>query len=426
MKKSYLFIFLGLLVISVSILCGHTFCLDNETIEFNYHGKIFEYSLFDNIKSSDVFDIDFEINKYFRFESKEKRQNLLNQMIKIGVDKQIAINYLFPNLDNTIDKIGKNIERKPKDATLDINENSEKVFRIIPEIIGIEIDKNKLYTNLVENYINNKHLVIKIPTIHISPQVSVKDFSSFTHLRSDFSTNISNSTADRKHNIRNALNTLNKTVIYPNEIFSFNKVIGKRTEQNGYRNAKIIVNNEYVEGIGGGVCQVSSTLYNSALLAGLEIIEANKHSKQVGYVKYGFDAMVNFGSSDLKFRNNTKQKITIITNYSTNRLRIRLFGEDMNGIKYQLTNEVYDIVEPIQEIILDEKQEHLDKVVYEDEFFVYKKPNLGMDIKTYRDKYINNQLVSHEFLRHDKYKVQNEILIYGTKQKESSLFDFAS
>ena len=426
MKKSYLFIFLGLLVISVSIICGQTFCLNNEIIEFKYSGKIFEYSLNENIKSNEIFDINYEINKYSRFESKGKRQNLLKHMLSIGIDKDIALNYIFPNLDSTINKIAKNIEQKPKDAELSINENSEKVFNITPEIIGIKIDKNKLYTNLVENYINNKQLVVKIPITHIKPEISTKDFSSFTHLRSDFSTDISSSTTDRKHNIRNALNTLNKTVIYPNEIFSFNKVIGRRTEQNGYRNAKIIVNNEYVEGIGGGVCQVSSTLYNSALLAGMEIIEANKHSKQVGYVKYGFDAMVNFGSSDLKFRNNTNQKITIITNYSSNRLRIRLFGEDMNGVKYKLTNEVYDIVEPIQEIIIDEKQEYLDKVVYSDEFFVYKKPNLGMNIKTYRDKYINNVLVSHEFLRHDKYKVQNEVIIYGTKQKDSSLLDFAS
>ena len=93
------------------------------------------------------------------------------------------------------------------------------------------------------------------------------------------------------------------------------------------------------DGVGGGVCQVSSTLYNCALLSGLEIIEANKHSKQVSYVDYGFDAMVNFGSSDLKFKNNTNEKIIIVTNCSNSNLRIRIYGETLSNVKYKLKNE---------------------------------------------------------------------------------------
>ena len=173
--------------------------------------------------------------------------------------------------------------------------------------------------------------------------------------------------------------------------------------------------------MGGGVCQVSSTLYNSALLSGLDILEANKHSKQVGYVKYGFDAMVNFGSSDLKFKNNLSEKITIITNYSPQKIRIRIFGEEMNNINYKLTNEIISVTEPIEEIKLDENLEHIDKVQYEDEFFYLKKASKGMEIKSYREKYVNGQLESKQLLRFDKFKVQNAIKIYGTKKRPENL-----
>ena len=169
-------------------------------------------------------------------------------------------------------------------------------------------------------------------------------------------------------------------------------------------------------GVGGGVCQVSSTLYNCALLAGLEIVEANKHSKQVSYVNQGFDAMVNFGSSDLKFRNNTSENITIITNFSTNQARIRIYGEKPQN-SYKLFSEVFNINEPKEEIFYDEKQEYLDKVTYDDEFFYLKKGSVGKEIKTYRETYSNNLLINKELLRHDKYPVQNSIKIFGNKKR---------
>lgn len=405
-----------------------TFALDtqnvyNEEIVFNYHNRIFNYNLKNNIKTSNQFDLVYEINKLKRFNSKEDRINILNQLNKIGLEKSVALNYIFPNLNKTLNSIEKNINIKPKDATLNINSSTEKVFTVTPETIGIELDKNKLIEEIYSKYTTNEQLIFNLPTKVLQPKLTKTDFK-HTHLRADFSTSILNSTLDRKHNIKNALNTLNKVEIAPNQIFSFNKTVGRRTAENGYRQAKIIINNEFVDGLGGGVCQVSSTLYNAVLLAGLEIVEANKHSKQVAYVKQGFDAMVNFGSSDLKFKNNTNEKITIITNYNSNTARIRIFGENKNGVQYKLTNEILNIVEPTEEVFVDEKQEYLDKVKFEDEYFYLKKATKGMEIKSYREKYVNNLLISKELLRHDKFKVQNAVKVYGNvKREESSSFE---
>lgn len=400
----------------LSLNVQSVFCF-SEQIEFYSSGKHYVYCLEPNIKSSKQFDIDFEINKHKRFASKGERQELLSKMLSLGFDKEIAVNYLFPNLNKVVERMENCINLKPQNAKLTVNSNSEKVFHIIKEKSGRIVDKQKLYNLICEQFLNEKLMVFNVPTIEIKPEITQQNYADFIHLRSDFTTNISTSSKDRKHNIKNALNALNKVEILPNQVFSFNQIVGRRTEENGYRNAKIIVNNEFVEGVGGGVCQVSSTLYNSALLAGLEILEANKHSVQVGYVKYGFDAMVNYGSSDLKFRNNTNEKITIITNISDDKIRIRIFGENMGNVSYKLKNEILNVVEPIEEIVIDKNGEYVDKVLFEDESFVLKAANKGMDIKSYREKWIDNKLVETVLLRNDKYKVRNSVRVFGTKKR---------
>ncbi len=389
----------------------------DENIELVYQGGVFSYNLKDNIKHSKQFDIDYDINKYDRFSNIEKRRELLIHMLDIGLAEDVSLYYLFPNLDKLIDKIERNIFIKPKNAILKIDSSTSKVFHITPEIKGIRVDKIKLINSIITQFLSGEQINVRIPTVIDEPNIVKDDFEKYTHLRADFSTDISRSSADRKHNVKTALNSLNKVEILPNQVFSFNKIVGRRTSANGYRNAKIIVNNEFVDGIGGGVCQVSTTLYNAALLAGLDIVEANKHSKQIHYVKYGFDAMVNFGSSDLKFKNNTNEKITIITNCSSSTARIRIFGADMAGVNYRLSNEISNIVEPTIEVKYDEANEYLDKVEYEDESFILKNSTRGMDIRSYREKYVDGKLVDRELLRTDKYKAQNAVKIYGVKKR---------
>lgn len=420
MKKFVIFCLICVVFVSCTKTKIFATASSGEQLNFVYDSKVFCYHLNENKKQSNLFEFDYTINKYNRFGTKTERQDLLKHMLSIGLDKNIIIEYLFPNLKNKLNNIEKNIYIAPKNATIKTNSNSEKVFIVVNERLGVCVDTQKLYNDICEKYLKDEKLIFNIPTLKIYPQIYAKDLLVYTHLRADFSTDISSSSSDRKHNIKNALNRLNKLEIAPNEMFSFNKTIGKRTKENGYREAKIIVNNEFVDGLGGGVCQVSSTLYNSALLAGLEIVEANKHSKQVGYVKYGFDAMVNFGSSDLKFKNNTNEKITIITNFSSSKLRIRIFGEDLNNVTYKLTNEIISTTTPTEIVEYDNENKYLDKVIYEDEYFYLKKANTGMEVKSYREKYINGNLMEKQLLRFDKFKAQNAIKIYGTKKRINS------
>lgn len=390
------------------------FAYQSEILNFSYQGRVFTYTLNENLKLSNVFDTNYEINKLNRFSSRQDRQTLLRHLLSIGIDKSVALEYLFPNINKKINSIAKNINTPAKNAQIKLFPNKEKVFHVSPDVSGFEVDIIRLQDDIIDNYLNDKSLNFTIPVNTLSPKIKQQELKKHTYLRGDFSTDISTSSTDRKHNIKNALESLNKVEILPDQTFSFNKTVGRRTAENGYRLAKIIVNNEFVEGLGGGVCQVSSTLYNAALLSGLEIIEANKHSKQVGYVKSGFDAMVNFGSSDLRFKNNTNEKLTIITNYSPTRARIRIFGENMQGISYKLSNEIVNVVQPVEEVIVDNNQQYIDKIRYCDEFFYLKNGVMGMEIFSYRKKYNGDILIHIEQLRHDKYKQQNAIKVYGS------------
>ena len=110
---------------------------------------------------------------------------------------------------------------------------------------------------------------------------------------------------NRTSNVKLAAQFVNGTVLMPDEVFSFNEVVGERTEARGFKEAKVFVKNEIVDGIGGGICQISSTLYKASLFADLQIVERTNHSFTVDYTQLGEDATVYYGAVDYKFKNNT-------------------------------------------------------------------------------------------------------------------------
>ena len=129
----------------------------------------------------------------------------------------------------------------------------------------------------------------------------------------NFSTKIHNKEKARQNNMRITCDSLTNTEIKPEEIFSFCNTVGKATKEKGYQEADVYVDGEKKQGLGGGNCQVSTTLYNAVLkVDGLEIIERHEHSGYVPYIEKGKDAAVAYGSYDFKFKNNTNKTIKII------------------------------------------------------------------------------------------------------------------
>ncbi len=230
-------------------------------------------------------------------------------------------------------------------------------------------------------------------------------------LRAEFSTDYRKSNEERKHNIALAAKTLNDVFVDVGGEFSFNAAVGARTEKRGYKTAKIIVKGEFTEGVGGGVCQVSTTLYNAALLAGLKITEAHAHSLPVSYVKPSFDAMVNSGSADLRFINVTHNPMIIKTSADGKTLTVKIYGEPM-AEKYLRKSVIKGEIEPEYTVVTDKNGEYPD--LYLGERRIVKYGIKGVISEGYLIKTVNGKTVSTTRIRRDKYLSVGGVIAEGT------------
>lgn len=194
------------------------------------------------------------------------------------------------------------IYQKPQDAHY-----TENPLTIHEEIIGIDFDVSKAQAK-IDNSPNTEQYTIDLKLTN--PNVLVKDLNVFPDTLSTFSTNYVNN-PNRTINLILAANKINGTVLMPGESFSFNQVVGERTISAGYRNAAIFVNGEVEDGLAGGICQVSSTLYDAVIGANLEIKERHNHSKLTSYLPGGKDATVVWKRLDFQFVNNREYPIKI-------------------------------------------------------------------------------------------------------------------
>ena len=160
-------------------------------------------------------------------------------------------------------------------------------------------------------------------------------------VKGKFSTAFYTSSNERAHNISLAAKKIDGYVILPGETFSFNEVVGKRTRENGFKDAKVILNGEFTDGVGGGTCQVSTTLYNCALLSDMQIITVNQHSLPVSYVAPSFDAMVS-DTADLKFTNTSDFPVTVHSYIADKNLYFYMIG--VKGRDIKLVSETLDVI----------------------------------------------------------------------------------
>ena len=241
-------------------------------------------------------------------------------------------------------------------------------------------------------------------------------------LLGEFSTDLSTSKGGRKHNVDLALKRFNGKIIEGGQKVSFNEITGPHTYDNGYHSAIVIVNGEFVEGVGGGICQASTTLYNALLLSGVEINEVHKHTLPVGYVELSLDAMVSEGWADLKFTNLSEYPIYIKANVEGDKAYVKVYGKPLEeGITYKRSVEyVRTIPHGGDKIIKDEKGEYSDKVTYEGEYFRISYPKEGYEAKGFLEKYKNDELISRVMIRHEIYEPKNGLLIEGVKPAKNN------
>ncbi|WP_018923141.1 VanW family protein [Salsuginibacillus kocurii] len=152
-----------------------------------------------------------------------------------------------------------------------------------------------------DSFFNQK---VELPLYITEPNISLEELEDIEEtVIGQYSTYFDKYIEGRSHNIAISSDSIDRTVLGPEDTFSFNEVVGERTRERGYREANVIIDGDFVDGLGGGICQTSTTLYNTALEAGMDIVERNPHSKPVKYVPEGLDAMVSWGWADLRFSN---------------------------------------------------------------------------------------------------------------------------
>ncbi|MEG0371871.1 MAG: VanW family protein [Clostridium sp.] len=295
--------------------------------------------------------------------------------------KNIELKFLADNsrIKEDVKKISKKIDKKSNSAKISYNGS----FNITNEKSGLKVDQEKLKTELIKA-INpkNKEEIIKVPVNVEKPRVTAQMLSNVNSRIVGFSTNFNPGDSNRVGNIKLATNAINGTVILPGEVFSTNETMGPRVKSNGYKEAPTIVNGTLTPGLGGGICQVSTTLYNAALLSDLEIVERRPHSLRVGYVPASRDAVISGDYIDLKFKNNTEYPIYIQGIVSGNSVTMNVFGSSSSPTKKVVLNsEVYETTQPKGE----------------------GKP--GTKSKAYRKVYdVNGKLIREETISKDNYK----------------------
>ena len=171
---------------------------------------------------------------------------------------------------------------------------------------------------------------------------SIGDMENDTKLLAKYTTKYSTSGEARKTNIRLAAKYINGSIIKAKEQFSFNEVVGERTAERGFREAKVIVNGEYVKGYGGGVCQVSTTLYNAWVLAGGGVIYASSHSLPPHYIDLSRDAMVS-SYNDLILVNNGESPLYVRSISNNDSITFEIYGEETN-VKYAIESETTKVI----------------------------------------------------------------------------------
>ncbi|MCW3490829.1 VanW family protein [Dethiobacter alkaliphilus] len=212
-----------------------------------------------------------------------------------------------------VQKMADAMDRAPQNARYD-----PKNDRIIPEVRGRQVD---VYTTVRRVMEAEKGARVELAVINLEPEITTEIFKSIDQKVASFSTSGGGS-AGRSDNLYVAAKYMNRTILAPGDVFSFNKVTGPRTFERGYSMAPIVGGT----GIGGGVCQVATTVYNAALAADLEIIERYPHSIQVGYVRPGRDATVT-DYLDFKFRNSTDKFIQIHSGAGGGHVWVQLWSQ---------------------------------------------------------------------------------------------------
>lgn len=380
----------------------------NVDVMLKCNGKQYSYNLYENINGLG----DLSVENRGVYLSARGKKEIFDRLVDDGFTPRQAMCYVLYGMDKVLDKLENDACCSPVDATVKFGRNG---FVYTQERQGISVDVVSLFNQMLSKK------TVDVPLVK-SRCVTVSELKSVTQKLSEFTTTFANSSRDRAYNIALATKSIDGIVVKSGEKFSFNETVGRRSEERGYRNAKVILNGKYVDGVGGGVCQVSTTLYNALLLAGVTISESHSHTLVPSYVRAGFDAMVAYGTSDLTFVNSSEFDLYISGKTTDKSVTFTVYGKP-TGYTYKRVS-VETSRTPFDTLYVSDVNKY-PELVYEDQQKVITNGIDGLKCNSYIETYLDGKLIDTRLLRKNTYSKVDKVVARGTlpterEQEESS------
>ena len=284
-------------------------------------------------------------------------------------------------------------------------------FEVVDGKKGVVVDEEAAVDavlSFIEGEYNTENTKVAVPTMISEPLGSPEELAKVKDLLGSFQTSFKSSNADRSKNVRTGAGHIDGTVLYPGETFSTYEYVNPFTLENGYAMAGSYLNGKVVDSLGGGICQVSSTLYNAVLMAELEVVERSPHSMMVTYVQESADAAIAGTYKDFKFKNSTNAPI-YIEGYTTDGKQIvfNIYGEETRPsnrtIKY--TNKVIEVTPAATQLVADPEQGIGYRLV--------ESGHNGCKAELYKEVYVDGVLQSSERVNKSNYQLSNRMVYYG-------------
>lgn len=324
-----------------------------------------------------------------------------NVSLKTSIDME-KINSILNKIQNAVNIPGLDAEIRREDGKFIIEE----------ERLGLRLNKEKDAKKISEALLNSgfyDSVTIDLTLEPVVPKYRAENLSHIGDLLGSYTTKFNTKLKGRSTNVNIASRAIDRTVLLPNEIFSFNGTVGPRTIKNGYQIAQIILRGKLVDGIGGGICQVSSTLYNSALMSELGIVERANHTIPSTYVPMGLDATVSYGVLDFKFQNTLDFPIYIESIVSGNKMKVNIYGKKLSDRRIKLTSNIDEIIKKDTSVVFDDDMFKGQKVVEE-------KGRDGYKVSSYMTIYDGDRFIERRLISKDYYRPRKEIIKKGTKK----------
>lgn len=360
------------------------------------------------VKATDIdFEYDFEnaVKEAYligRSGNSDDRIAILQKLLKENKNIEIKSKFNAEKMNKILAEVEKALNKEVKNGTISYAEGKAKV---VDGVDGIKVKLSELKSK-TDNFVAGETIEVPAEVVE-AKKVDKKLAESIKGIIGESTTNYPAGNVNRGTNIVLASKKLNEVLVMPGETFSFYKYVNNITAANGYKMASTFIGNKEVDGIGGGICQVSSTLYMAALKADLEIVERNQHSLRVGYCPLGLDAMYYEGYSDLKFKNTWDFPIVIVTEAGGGSLSFKILG-DTTKKNYEVSiwnggiSTIYMPIERIEDPNLEEGKE-----------VVVEYGHNGFKGSSYI-KRGNDQV---KLLNSDYYSPKKQIVKVGTKKK---------